>query len=206
MKSRIIFTFFFLILICSCSFHSSKNISKIIGDGGFISNKPCGPTCFYGVIPGVTTYIEAKEIIAKNKTVFVNCEEIDLTSDGGGHAISCADRIGFGFEKQIVAGIGFSPKSDLTIQQVIDKYGPPNSVYTFIITRPDEPVQSTFLLYYDSLHTVVGMGNQNQAEFLINYDSTVSSIAYHSAKNYDLFHTKNGTKWHGYGIYEAKAQ
>jgi hypothetical protein len=202
------FLIILMIFLVSCTFWSSiQNEHEVkVGDGGFLSLNPCGPPCFYGITPGITTDAQVQEIITNFKDIFPKCEETDLTRSGGGRSLSCADGIGMSYNNHLVDGISFSPSVNLSIQQVIDLYGSPDLVEVIVLSLTEAPIKSTMVLYYDDLHTALGLDEQSGTSFIIDPDSKISSIAYHTENSYNDFRTlaiKIGTPWQGFGTYQA---
>ena len=196
------------IFLTGCTFLTHINLKhETIGDGGFISLNPCGPPCFYGITPGVTSDTQLQEIKTNFKDIFSNCKDTDLTRSGGGRSTICAGGIGISYNNNIIDGIGFSPSLNLSIQQVIDIYGTPDVVDVMVITLPDTPTKSRMVLYYDDLQAILGLENQPGTSFIIGPDSKISSIAYHTENKYNDFRTlgtKYGKTWQGFGTYQAR--
>src|SRR3972149_2355054 len=124
--------FLFAILIISCIFFyylSAPNVQKTtIGDGGFLSQQPCGPPCFQGIYPGATTERDARIALQK---LGKPCTDWDNTSVGGFRGTNCGN-ITVSFADQTVNGVSFNPASDITVSQMIGKYGPPDRMIVFI--------------------------------------------------------------------------
>jgi hypothetical protein len=122
------------------------HIDDAIGDGGFISLKPCGPPCFFGITPGVTSYEEAIKLIDLQKNIFGICNDYDNRSRGGVYGKICNHGIGVSFTDNIVDVISFSLLEKITIQQVIDSYGPPDFLTVWVVSLPNDPYTSEIVL------------------------------------------------------------
>jgi hypothetical protein len=185
---------------------TTPRISADIKDGGFLSKEPCGPPCFFNITPGGTTEAEVQEVVISQKNVFQDCNLIDDTSKGGGRGLYCDYDIGIGYDGHVVDGVSFSPATNITLQQVIDQYGPPDLVIATVISLPDHPFKSHTVLYYDHFHGMLGIGDQSGTEFNIDPGTTITIISYTSEKRYQQIMSvikSSGVSWQGYGIYQA---
>src|SRR6202142_3721933 len=136
---KILIALVFGSLVSSCSLNAvNKSVNPIgteapqIGDGGLLSGKICGPPCFIGVIPGVTTKNDAITLL-QSRGLFQDCTEIDTTKEGGGHEIICthptsALAVSIANNGDLVSGISFPPSVEITVAQIIGKYGQPTVV------------------------------------------------------------------------------
>jgi hypothetical protein len=207
---------FLLVLVClavlsaSCAVSSSlfptsttSSDSNALRDGGFISQKPCGPPCFFGIIPGETTEIEGEQARQNLGNVFVGCETFDKTASGA-RVLSCIDGVGVTYNKHLVEGVGFSPLEDITVQEVIEKYGPPDQVDVFLVSLPDYPYRVGASLSYDRLQTVLGFPEKDGRDYAINPNSKITSVAYYTKSKYQYLRdaTSGGAvPWGGFKTY-----
>jgi hypothetical protein len=176
-----------------------------VNDGGFLSQDPCGPPCFYGILPGITTDLDAGVIVSRNE-VFDHCRIIDYTMYGGGRGLLCRNGIELGYEENIVSGVSFYPSENITIQQTIDLYGSPNQVLAMVVSLPDVPSRSQMSLYYDEFHMVIRPAEQDGFEIVLVPSTRLKFVAYYSEDDYHetrIFISKEGTPWEGYGTYDA---
>ena len=109
--------------------HPSSTPAIDIGDGGLFSGKPCGPPCFYGIRPDITTYQEVDKVLSSS-TFGSSCEKFDDTKSSGFRGFACggAFTIAFVNHSDDVYSLGFTPRKSITIGEVIEKYGEPSSV------------------------------------------------------------------------------
>jgi hypothetical protein len=193
------------IFLVGCIFAPEIDSSPI-DDGGFLSHNPCGPPCFFGITVGITSEMEADQILISNKNIFTNCEIRDNTSSGGGRGVNCDQNIGISYDNKIVEGIGFSPSVNITIQQVIDLYNSPDLVNTFVVSLPDEAFKSRMILYYDQLQVVLGLAEQDGTQYTIDSADVISNIAYYSDDMYLTLRSlaeSNGVPWNGFDTYTS---
>jgi hypothetical protein len=145
-NSIIIVCCLLLILLTACSIDNNLNV-----DDGFFSGNPCGPPCLLGIIPGVTKEAEALRIL-KDKD-FQECEAFDKEKQGGIRGVSCRSSIrnsfrpyiGINFQlgTDIVNSIGFNPFHKITVEDVISKYGEPDTILVTEIGTSKIPHTST---------------------------------------------------------------
>jgi hypothetical protein len=202
----------FSLLQFSCSMsvnNQSENLTAtaIINgkyDGGFLSGEPCGPPCYYGIIPGITTKDDAIKKLRSNG-LYQDCEEFDNTIQGGIRGVSCnIQGISFQNDADIVNGIGFQPFRQITVSEVIDKYGEPNAVSVGPIGLTDRlPITTGMTLFYDSIKVGLGLTEQksNDIEFNLTPDVLIEGIEYDDRDSY-ILSTRYVREWKGYGIYK----
>lgn len=199
-NSIIIVCCLLLILLAACSIDNNLNVNPDIDDG-FFSGNPCGPPCLLGITPGVTKEAEAIKIL-KNKGIFQNCKVYNNENQGGIRGISCRS-IGVSFQQGIdtVNGIGFSPFHRITMENVISKYGKPDTVLVTEVGTPEFP-RIVMLLYYDDIQTRLNLFEQEGIIFRVEASTTIESISYSASYN----RSKNEImdflqEWKGYGEY-----
>lgn len=202
------------ILLAICIFlvscvpgQKTTETADAIGDGGFISLKPCGPPCFFGITPGVTSYDEAIKLIDNQKNIFINCQKNINHQSQANNGLSCANGIGITFKNSIVDGIGFSLTEAITIQQVIDSYGFPDLVEVGMDNYSNGIIKSICTLSFDQIQTFLGMADQEGTEFMISSSSNIITIAYYSIDQYKQIRVSGklefGVHWKGYGLYNV---
>ena len=98
-------------------------------EGGLVSGIPCGPPCYSGIVPGITKISEVEGLLKKNYH-WINCKEVGDNPDSKG--LRC-DNVFINYDiskSETVMGIGFSPGPKIVVDQLINKYGPPDMVIT----------------------------------------------------------------------------
>lgn len=172
-----------------------------IDDGGFLTGDPCGPPCFWNIVPGVTTEADAFQKLESRGVNFDLCRRWQR-NDLKEHGIECgAFRIIFD-DTRIVTGIGFQPSRVITVEDVISKYGEPDAVSVYVLGVSDElPLELGVSLYYDSIYTALSLPCQEDVAE-VNSGTEVENIAYFTWKSYAM--SKGFEQpWHGYGVYES---
>ncbi len=160
----------------------------ISGDFGILSQKPCGPPCFLGIRPDVTTLDDAALML---KNAGVSCVVIKSRN-----TLNCQNGNTF---IQINAGltvdmINLTPPAYITLGQFVAQYGPPDS---FV---PGTGVPRAF---YDSLHTAVLLRGQPPGD-PITPGMPITGVNYMSAANYQSFSQMSDPykqPWKCYGKY-----
>ena len=174
-----------------------------IGDGGFLSGRSCGPPCFFGVIPGVTTKNDAITLL-QSRGLYEDCAEIDTTKKGGGHIVFCNHWVvSIGNNGDLVSGISFVPSEDITVAQVIAKYGQPTVVSMLAVADSSNRGSTAYMdFYYDQINTDIGLiAEKNSTTYEINPTSLIETIGYYDQEEYQS-RRQIIQSWKGYGIYQ----
>lgn len=196
------------ILLSSCRSEPVQMLSTVqasptIKDGGVLSGDPCGAPCFWGIIPGVTTKDQVV-VILESRKVFQDCEFYDNSQDSGESGINCNCGINIGFQKNmdIVAGLGFIPYQEITIGEIITKYGSPDAVLLTPQGTPDGPPRVSMILYFDKINTSMVLHEQDSNIYEALPTSQVTLIRYHEQSEYESSRKYFSDNWNGYGIYD----
>jgi hypothetical protein len=170
-----------------------------VGDGGFLSEEPCGPPCFWGIVPGETTEAEVVEIL-QERGVLETCEAFDNEADGGSRGIKCGSRIVISFERgdDGVQGVGFNPTSMITVQEVVAKYGEPEGVKVGAL-GVHGMTDAQLIMVYPIMLTLVRFSIQDEGPYILEPSTPVRNITY--AVIFDEEFSLDWEEWHGYGEY-----
>ena len=197
-------------LLSSCSLNcinAASTETPQIGDGGFLSGQSCGPPCFFGVVPGVTTKNNAITLL-QSKGLYQDCTEIDTTKEGGGHIISCTYPtwglvVSIGNNGDLVSGISFPPSEKITVAQVIARYGPPTVVSMLAAADSSNRGSTAYMdLCYDQINTVISLiAQENSATYETSPTTLVGIIEYDDQEEYQS-RRQIIQSWTGYGIYK----
>jgi hypothetical protein len=198
--------------LCSCSsLHLStytptpdiKNVTPNIGDGGFLSGDSCGPPCFFGIIPGSTTKIDAERLL-QSRGLNQDCKKFDNTKESGVRAIGCNSLIVILQNNiDIVADVGFQPSQQIMVEEVIAKYGEPSVVLMATIAPSNRQITAFMSLYFDNINTILGLAEQNSGMYQISPTTPVIDIKYLDNDEYK-FHRRYVHSWNGYGVYQER--
>jgi len=176
--------------------------NRNIGDGGFLSAEPCGPPCFFEIVPGVTTKNQAISML-QTWELYMNCQEYDNRKQGGVRGVACQNiSIGLQNDLDIVESVGFQPMQTITIEKVIAKHGEPSGVLVIAEGYPqNNEYVASMLLYYDTIRVTLVLAEQNSGEYSLTPTTTIINIGYSDQKSYDLSR-KYSQAWKGYTTYE----
>lgn len=176
-----------------------------IDDGGFLSGIPCSAPCFYNITPGVTTEEQALKVLS-SKTDMKFCDRWERNANGLDGGIQCSN-IGLSLnDAGIVSSLSFTPTSSITVDEVIEKYGPPN-VVSVISSIPLHSLKGRIYMafYYQNILTHMALIDQAMdltvrgSGFNLTPSTLVERIGYDDKSNYKISRYQT---WHGYGIYQ----
>lgn len=177
------------------------------GDGGLLSNEPCGPPCFWNIEPGKTTQVEASQIL-ENLGVLENCLFFfapDAHEGEASNTWSCPGEFGIGLRKDtgIVTSINFTLQESIELQKMIEKYGNPDLVWIFDTGFVDAPSASATVCF-----TKFGMQfllpDLAASYYPISQTTLIKDVVY---QDYQSMQRKlkqwsdSVTTWKGYGNY-----
>lgn len=176
-----------------------------VGDGGFLSGDPCGPPCFWGIVPGVTTEAETMQIF-KARGLFEKCETYNNEAESGSRGLSCASSVGIVFRRNtdIVEEVGFKPSSRITVEDVIAEYGEPDFVLVTRTSIPEYP-RTGMIFYYDDMKARLVLPDQKGSSFQIEASIKIENIGYADKASYNDSISrirKFLQNWNGYTEYE----
>ncbi len=195
-------------IIISCIFLSvgacAPSITEVaeypVGDGGLLSNIPCGPPCFWNIIPGITTKDQALGIL-REKGIFQQCKYFDTSNEGGTRGYSCNAAVLILLEKQdIVSGIGFTPSEKITVSEVYRKFGAPDGVSVVGLGLPESKPRSSMTLYYDRWFVKLNLPEQASNAYDLASNIKVESISYFDKLSYETIR-QYASGWAGFGTY-----
>jgi len=177
--------------------------NNAIKDGGFFTNEPCGIPCFFEITPGITTEEGAYESIRKHKEVFNNCNPFDHTVEGGVRGLTCAF-VSLAFKNSYLYVINFTPSTPISLQQVIDTYGPPDLIAIYDTNLPEYATVLRADLFFDEIRTILSPPEQEGETINISAETSITGIIYSSIDEYESFAKLEGNvPWKGYGLYPA---
>ncbi len=177
-----------------------------IGDGGFLSEEPCGPPCFLSMTPDVTSYEEAVQILKDYQYYDNFCRELDI---GGSWLISCEDKYDSSFllevdnNKAYVIEIGFAPQTEITMQEVVERYGEPSDVIVTVQGYEESIRKSSMRIYYADLQLGLWPGYQDGNLYTIQPATIIEWVLYYGAHDESTF-LDDKRDWTGYDTYGPK--
>lgn len=165
----------------------------LIGDGGLISGKPCASPCFFGVRVGETQFDQAISILESNDIYPCYQESPSI--------IVCGDSIIIGGSQStaLVDSIGYYPNMDISIGELILKYGSPNTLHVIPSGIPEAPT-TAILLFFDALKMRVHLPEVDATEYAVSNLSKVEYIDFFDESLYsELTVNMFSQTWDGYG-------
>jgi hypothetical protein len=166
----------FLVILLTLSACVPATPTLDVGDGGFLSGEPCGPPCFWGIVPGQTTETEVIEIL-REKGAFEVCEAFDREAQGGTRGIICPRfAVGFKRESNVIDDIVFRPSIAITAEEIITKYGEPELVE--IGGLGVHVIRFELTMAYPSLSTWIGFPQQDELPYVLKPTTPVTGIVY----------------------------
>jgi hypothetical protein len=175
-------------------------ISKInIGDGGLISEDPCGPDCFFGITPAISSQEDVEVQLKKYKLRWL-CKIEDFY---GNLSYTCDDSFVIYIDRNsnLVSLIGFTPKIDIKLESVINKYGAPDFLVAYEAgTTPEHPLTTT-RLYFNKYNLCIDVSEQAGNFIQISPELVIRNVGY-SQEFPELNHSSFVKQlWQGYGKY-----
>jgi hypothetical protein len=200
MFPRAIRSYPYLLLIVAVSIGCAP-AQPNIQDGGLVSGEPCGPPCFWGIVPGETTEGEALEIVP-NALNRQNCRVYNNEAGSGLRGISCDNQIGLNFVRgtDVVGGIAFSPSDSLTVGDFVAMHGDPDAALVTALGLPENP-HTTMQLYFDGIWTTIGLDEQEGFAYMVSASTLIMSVGYAEPDFYAVSH-RYTVSWTGYGEYQ----
>jgi len=168
-------------------------------EGGLLSGIPCSPPCYFGIIPGITPIDQVEDKLKKNNR-WVNCQEDISNPDAKG--LYC-DYVFIGYDRtkgNMVNGLGFTNDPNVTVEEIIKKFGSPDSVK---LSSSGVSFQKIGMaLFYAHLKMRLSLEEKKRGLYVLDSNTKIIDVAYFNDEEY-----KNQTKsftspWNGYGKYQ----
>jgi hypothetical protein len=200
---------FFLLLLgllVSCGNRSTSSPSKAndLGDGGFLSKDPCGPPCFWNIVPDITTDVQAKKIIQEHIDIH-DCEQ--WPKNDRDKAINCGPLALQFTEFHKVANIAFSPAQKITIGDVVQEYGEPDAVVVDVFkagySNLGDKTTVWMDVYFDDIKTIIHMLEQEGEIYSVEEDSPIGGFAYVGQDKWGGYRLL-AKPWTGFHLYEGE--
>jgi hypothetical protein len=189
--------FIFVIIVLLSNACNEIKVDNNIGDGGLITENPCSPPCFLGVIPDVTSKPQAVEILKQQG--FGDYKQFD-------NIISYGNSIDIKYDSnEYVNVISFAPTATLEVEAIIEKYGPPDivEVISDMLSTPEHN-HLRMGFFYNKLLTYIRLETQETfSAYSLGETIKVNRIVYFNKSAYENAKTvsKHSVQWKGYGLY-----
>jgi hypothetical protein len=204
-KKRIsYFIVFIALMMGACNTAPAQGPLINIGDGGFLSEKPCGPPCFMGIIPGESSETDVINIL-KDLNIYSQCELYTDQSDKNHNSYACQDFaiVNIGRSSNLVTSLGYQPDDTIRVKEAITKFGPPNHIMV-VNASPSGLAEVRIILYYDTPPMRISLPDQSGFSYNLSPDITIENIAYLAKSDYDQLIqslSKSFLTWKGYSEY-----
>jgi hypothetical protein len=170
-----------------------------IGDGGFLSSKPCAAPCFLGILPSETLFADVTTILAF-QGYNVKCVA------GPENTLECSSlKRGLSFtigsnQSGKVSRVSFFPDAVIYLDDVIIKYGEPSQIVVGDGGFSEEVVTYA-RLFFDAIQAGVTLTELSEKKYNVLGSSEVESIDYLDALGYSRIKQIPHQPWKGYGEY-----
>jgi hypothetical protein len=171
-----------------------------IGDGGLFSGKPCGPPCFFGIQPDISSYQEVNDILS-SPSIRDSCEKYDLSSTSGYRGFTCGDAFSIIFMENSddVSQICFYPHNPISIGQIIEKFGEPSSG---AVTTQDRVSISKMNVFFPQYRMSAVLSEVKGISYVVQPASIIEVVCYEGKNSFEKFKSSSlNFKWLGYGEY-----
>ena len=184
-------------------------VSSIIGDGGLLSKQPCGPPCFFGIVPGQTHYTEAENILV-NQGLINYCTVIDeyafAQEEGIGGWWCDGFAVEFDRATGIVNHIQFALSPPIQLRTIVDRYGSPDAVSVINMGGEHTPLLGGEVRYFQ-YHMVLFSDTEQQSwEYKFAPTMFIDGVIYEDETGFmerlEGFEPEMWL-WHGYGTYSV---
>jgi hypothetical protein len=196
----------FMVLLPGCAKSAHEEQARepqSIEDGGFFSSEPCGPPCFWNIVPGITTIDQAIDELEAHNVADL-CAQY-RNEEARTRGVTCWPglelTISFQSDKDVVDGIGYSVSEPITVGDVIDFYGEPDAVFVEYTGLPHDYYNTVMMLYYDDIYTRLLLPEQESGVFNISSSIVIANIAYFGKDSYRRTRQRYHAIWNGYGQY-----
>ena len=174
-------------------------------DGGLLTKDPCGPPCFLGIVPDVTTYDETVQILTDYQYCDA-CEEWDTYEDTGTLGIRCSQTFSFYFDpdKSHVYEVVFIPQQEITVQDLIDEFGEPAYLNVIVLGYEESIRETTTRLYYPDLRMAIWLKDQKGSSYVLEPTTKIRNVKYLGGDLDESIYKPSKQDWQGYIEYFKK--
>jgi hypothetical protein len=174
-------------------------VQQQIGDGGFLSSRPCGPPCFWNITPGKSDRSQAEDELGA-RGIFEHCKSGSSASYDF-EWISCGFALSVIFQKgnPVVYSITFQPYRTIRVRDAIRTLGSPKCVSVDEPLLPDHPVTYASLYYVDPRIVLDLEYVENFFAYSVGPRNVLIGIIYGPAKG--SAPPQDCLEWRGYGEY-----
>lgn len=198
MKLLSIVIFIFSVALSSCEKPNSI-------ENSLLSMEPCGPPCFFDIIPQKSTKQDVFDSLDKFG-LNNRCKSTEPTRLENISVVECIHsiiKIGIDETEDVVNSIEFSPNSRITIESVINTYGEPDFLKCYSVNTTSEKPSSNVMIFFKKESMGIIIENFDGYFANIRPDTLINTVIY-SASFVDNQEKKGFTQqWKGYSEYPA---
>jgi hypothetical protein len=187
-----------------------------ITDRSLFTGLPCAPPCWQGIVPGETTAQEAMQILQSSP--YVKKESIGKTGSYTLGAIEAYWEVApggvvIGLQDGLVRDITFNTPYRLTLGQVMEEFGPPESLMVYTTGVP-ESLRWGIAIHYPSSGMEFSMGGGHFENPSLEPSTQIGAVRFVTPQSslegllgelYDTYETRkegylsHSRPWKGYG-------
>jgi len=187
------------VLTAACGAPPPLKSNTYLKDTSLLATGDCTAPCFHGITPGKTTFTDAVTKV-KADQAFSNIQSQDKPpqagwSTTGGEACCQMTANDSGVVDAVIAKV----TPDVTLQQVIDKFGQPQYAYTVDYSSDEVAVAVIF----PEKGVVVWVSPGNPASKLTGDSPVVIELFIDPAKWSDVLSTATLQAWAGFQSYQS---
>ena len=145
-----------LLAVITCLYSCSTDETLVAN--GLLTGEPCGPPCWQGLVPGVSTEEEVDGFLRTNE--YVDFHTVYEDSYEGGVAVRWQRRGQtdawnmFDVQDGVLEVMRMYPDSEVVLEQLIDRYGAPDKFEAGLVML-DGPVHTKVDLFYRDLGMMI---------------------------------------------------
>jgi hypothetical protein len=195
----LILSVFGLVFFISLMILIQENKKPKIDEGGLLSGTPCSPPCYSGITPGKTKIDQVEDLLKENNR-WINCQEDNSNPDAKG--LYC-DYVYIGYDQtkgNMVDGIGFTNYPNVTVEEIVTKYGFPDSVKLSLSGVSIQKIGMA--LFYDQFKMRLSLEEKRMGLYNLESNTKINDVAYFNNEEYESQTKSYTSPWKGYGKYE----
>lgn len=207
MKLRLLFIVFALVMVAAaCAPPPELRNEGYLQDTSLIDGEPCGPPCWRGIIPGETSWSEARSILEDDPTL----SDVEIRDEEETGEIALTFRRVDGVpccllyteNGELVDQMLFQLAPQMTLAQIVEEYGEP--AYLSLSEVSDD--QAAAALYYPDILSIVYAFVAGKNTGTISADSEIFAVLYVRQNDMDLVVENSSLYiWDGYASYQDYA-
>jgi hypothetical protein len=174
-----------------------------IGDGGLVSQDPCGPPCLLGITPGQSSLDDVERQL-EQYGLMATCEHISVSWSC--YSFSSSISIIMDEEKEKVSHIWFY-QPGVTLGEVIDTYGDPD---VWVMDKHTDTGWFDIELCFNKISTIAELEALESVEYGDHYpaqpSTTITKLVYLDGGCESFYPSFVLEPWTGYGDYPPDSQ